>query len=51
MRYRADVVVSGHLHVRGTQTRDDTKFEEVSLGYARQWDASKGLKHYLRKVI
>lgn len=51
VRYRADVVVSGHLHVRGTQIRDATRFEEVSLGYARQWDASKGLKHYLRKVI
>ncbi len=50
-RYRADVVVSGHLHVRGTQFRDNTRFEEVSLGYARQWDASKGLKYYLRKVI
>jgi predicted phosphodiesterase len=51
IRYRADVVVSGHLHVRSTRTRDGTRFEEVSLGYARQWDVSKGLKHYLRKVI
>jgi len=50
-QYRADVVVSGHLHVRGTQFRDHTRFEEVSLGYARQWDASKGLKHYLRLLI
>lgn len=50
-RYHADVVVSGHLHVRGTQTRDQTRFEEVSLGYARQWDETKGLKHYLRNLM
>ena len=51
LRYRADIVVSGHLHVRGTKTRDHTRFEEVSLGYARQWDEAKGLKHYLRDLI
>lgn len=49
--YRADVVVSGHLHVRGTQFRDGTRFEEVSLGYARQWNASYGLKHYIKQII
>lgn len=50
-RYRADVVISGHLHVRRTLIRGEARFEEVSLGYLRQWDQSKGLEHYLRSVI
>jgi hypothetical protein len=49
-RFRAEVAVSGHLHVRRTDWRDGTRFEEVSLGYARQWDAARGLAHYLRDV-
>ncbi|MGQ0825933.1 MAG: metallophosphoesterase family protein [Actinomycetota bacterium] len=36
-RYRATLVVSGHLHTPGTQWRDDVRFEEVSLGYPREW--------------
>jgi 3',5'-cyclic AMP phosphodiesterase CpdA len=50
-RYRADVAVYGHLHMRSTQTIDGTRFEEVSLGYPKQWTQSKGLQHYLRRVI
>jgi len=49
-RYNAAVVVSGHLHVRRTDWRDGTRFEEVSLGYPQQWDASKGLELYLRQI-
>jgi Icc-related predicted phosphoesterase len=49
-RYRAVVAVSGHLHVRRTDWRDGTRFEEVSLGYPRQWDPVKGVQHYLRNV-
>jgi predicted phosphodiesterase len=49
-RFRAAVAVSGHLHVRRTDRRDGTRFEEVSLGYARQWDPARGLAHYLRDV-
>ena len=36
-RYNAKVVVSGHLHVRRTDWIDGVRFEEVSLGYPRQW--------------
>ncbi len=50
-RYRADVAVYGHLHMRSTHTIDGTRFEEVSLGYPKQWTQSKGLQHYLRRVI
>jgi predicted phosphodiesterase len=50
IRYRATVAISGHLHVRRTDWRDGVRFEEVSLGYARQWNFSKGLQHYLRLI-
>ena len=36
-RFNAKVVVSGHLHIRRTDWIDNTRFEEVSLGYPRQW--------------
>jgi hypothetical protein len=49
-RFRAAVAVSGHLHVRRTDWRDGTRFEEVSLGYARQWDHARGIAGYLRDV-
>ena len=35
-RYKADVVVYGHLHRRGRKWRDNVRFEEVSLGYPYQ---------------
>lgn len=50
-RFRAKVVVSGHLHVRSTRWRDGTRFEEVSLGHPRQWDNSLGLADYLRDIL
>jgi 3',5'-cyclic AMP phosphodiesterase CpdA len=37
VRFRARAVVSGHLHVPGTLWRDGVPFQEVSLGYPRQW--------------
>jgi predicted phosphodiesterase len=37
LRFNATVVVSGHLHIRSTSLRDGVRFEEVSLGYPRQW--------------
>jgi hypothetical protein len=50
-RYRAVVAVSGHLHVRRTDWRDGTRFEEVSLGYPKQWDQAKGVAAYLREIM
>jgi predicted phosphodiesterase len=50
-RFNARVVVSGHLHVRRTDRRDGTRFEEVSLGYPRQWDQSRGMAPYLRDIL
>jgi 3',5'-cyclic AMP phosphodiesterase CpdA len=36
-RYRAQVVVYGHLHIPRTIEEDGVPFEEVSLGYPREW--------------
>lgn len=40
-RFNAKVVVTGHLHVRRTDWIDGVRFEEVSLGYPRQWEEAK----------
>jgi 3',5'-cyclic AMP phosphodiesterase CpdA len=37
-RFRAAVVVSGHVHVPATDWRDGVRFEEVSLGVPREWE-------------
>ena len=50
-RFRARVVVSGHLHVRATDWRDGVRFEEVSLGYPRHWRQEKGVDSYVREIL
>ncbi len=37
VRHRAEMVVYGHLHIPRTTWRDGVRFEEVSLGYPREW--------------
>ncbi len=49
-RFNVRVAVSGHLHVRRTDWRDGTRFEEVSLGYPWQWDQRRGVVAYLRDI-
>ena len=36
-RFRAEVAVYGHLHIPRTTHYDGVRFEEVSLGYPREW--------------
>lgn len=36
-RFRATVMVYGHLHIPRTTFYDGVRFEEVSLGYPREW--------------
>ena len=50
-RFNIEVAVSGHLHFRSTNEIDETRFEEVSLGYPKQWNQSRGLEHYLRQIL
>jgi hypothetical protein len=36
-RFNAAVVVYGHLHIPRTTWHDGVRFEEVSVGYPREW--------------
>lgn len=49
-RYAVDTVVYGHLHMRRTRERDGVRFEEVSLGYPKQWNPQRPLAGYLRQI-
>ncbi len=51
IRFGASVVVSGHLHLRATDYRDGVRFEEVSLGYPRNWNQDYGIQKYLRQIL
>jgi len=51
LRYRADVVVTGHLHMRATDWRDGVRFEEVAVGYPRHWRQEKSWGDYLREIL
>jgi 3',5'-cyclic AMP phosphodiesterase CpdA len=50
-RFRAVCAVHGHLHVRATHFRDGVRFEEVSLGYPRDWSVRHGVAPYLRQIL
>lgn len=50
-RFRARVVVTGHLHIRTTDWIDGVRFEEVSLGYPRHWRRERGIDGYLREIL
>lgn len=50
-RFRAQAVVTGHLHMRATDWRDGTRFEEVAIGYPRHWHVDRGLDSYLREIV
>ena len=48
--YNADCVVYGHLHIRRTDYFDGIRFEEVSVGYPREWKR-RGLPDPLLRQI
>lgn len=54
-RFNAKVVVSGHLHIRRTDWKDGCRFEEVSLGYPRQWkevaERGLGVNELMREIL
>ena len=50
-RYNFETVIYGHLHLRTSRVIDGVKFEEVSLGYPKQWNPSRGVEHYLRRIL
>jgi 3',5'-cyclic AMP phosphodiesterase CpdA len=51
LRFGAEAVVYGHLHIRGTHFRDGVRCEEVSLGYPQNWDPGRGIEPYLRQIL
>jgi 3',5'-cyclic AMP phosphodiesterase CpdA len=42
VRYGAVAVVYGHLHIPRTTEEDGVRFEEVSVGYPREWSRYRG---------
>jgi hypothetical protein len=50
VRFRAEVVIYGHLHIRRTTHYDGVRFEEVSLGYPREW-RKRGKPPMPKKVL
>ncbi|MGX6600950.1 metallophosphoesterase family protein [Micromonosporaceae bacterium Da 78-11] len=51
LRFRADVAVYGHLHIPRTTFYDGVRFEEVSLGYPREWRPRRGDSPQVLKAI
>jgi 3',5'-cyclic AMP phosphodiesterase CpdA len=47
----ARAVVSGHLHLRTTLWRHGVRYDEVSLGYPRDWRQERGIDWYLREIL
>lgn len=51
LRYRATVAVYGHLHIPRTTHYDGVRFEEVSLGYPREWGRRGGTPAPMRRLF
>jgi hypothetical protein len=49
-RFRTAAVVYGHLHIPRTTWYDGVRFEEVSLGYPREW-RPRGRRPGLRQIL
>ncbi|GAA0535082.1 metallophosphoesterase [Saccharopolyspora thermophila] len=51
IRFRARAVVYGHLHIPRTTVHDGVRFEEVSLGYPREWRRRGHPRGLLRQIL
>ncbi|MFU8873827.1 metallophosphoesterase family protein [Micromonospora sp. SL4-19] len=51
VRHRAVVAVYGHLHIPRTTHHDGVRFEEVSLGYPREWARRGGEPQPMRRIL
>ncbi len=49
-KFNIKIVIYGHIHIRETKYNDSVKFEEVSLGYPRDWNEKYGMQYYLREI-
>jgi 3',5'-cyclic AMP phosphodiesterase CpdA len=50
-RYDAAAVVYGHLHIPRTTFEDGVRFEEVSLGYPREWRPRESAPAWPRQIL
>jgi len=50
-RFNATAVIYGHLHIRSTKYHDGVRFEEVSLGYPRQWRGYTTPDRCVRRIL
>ena len=50
-RYRASVVVNGHLHVHHSARVDGIRFEEVSFGYPRERRPGRTIEEYVTQIL
>lgn len=51
LRYRAKAAVYGHLHIPRTTWYDGVRFDEVSVGYPREWRLRSAPPGTLRQVL
>jgi 3',5'-cyclic AMP phosphodiesterase CpdA len=51
LRFRAAVAVYGHLHIPRTTWYDGVRFEEVSVGYPREWRQRGTPPGTLRRIL
>lgn len=51
VRYNARAVVYGHLHIPRTTSEDGVRFEEVSLGYPREWRPRERHAPWPRQIL
>jgi 3',5'-cyclic AMP phosphodiesterase CpdA len=51
VRFRTAAAVYGHLHIPRTTWYDGVRFEEVSLGYPREWQARTTRRPVPREVL
>ncbi|GAA2080571.1 metallophosphoesterase family protein [Actinomadura alba] len=51
VRFRATAAVYGHLHIPRTMWIDGVRFEEVSVGYPREWRRRDGTPGRLCRIL
>ncbi|MEU1791001.1 metallophosphoesterase family protein [Streptomyces sparsogenes] len=51
VRFRAETVVYGHLHIPRITVEDGVRFQEVSVGYPREWKRHGLPEDPLRRVL
>jgi 3',5'-cyclic AMP phosphodiesterase CpdA len=51
LRFRTVAAVYGHLHIPRTTHYDGVRFEEVSLGYPREWSRRGGEPQPMRRIL